>query len=251
MQNYLLSLTLLITVSCDKYQPMNNNIPSPKKIPYELMAHGYQRIDNYYWLRDDSRSDPEVISYLKEENAYAEAWFKDKQDFKTMIVEELISKLPEQERSFHFQNGEYKYYSIQYKDKQLPIYLRSTGNNDEIVLDPNIKFKDYEYYNTVSINPSPDNKLVAFSEDTTGRREYVVKFLDTNNNNLIDDALSLTSGNIVWVNSDTVLYLKKDPVTLIANQVFLHRLGTSQTDDRLLYEENDPEFNMKIGRAHV
>lgn len=246
MLKYLFTLFLLMTVSCDKYQPMKHNIPSPKKIPYELVAHGYQRIDNYYWLRDDSRSDPEVISYLKEENAYAEAWFKDKQDFKTTIVEELISKLPEQEKSFHFQSGEYKYYTIQYKDKQLPVYLRSTGDNDEIVLDPNIKFKDYDYYNTVSLNPSPDNKLVAFSEDTTGRREYVVKFLDTNNNKLLDDALSLTSGNIVWVDSDTILYLKKDPVTLIANKVFLHRLGTSQTDDRLLYEENDPEFNMNL-----
>ena len=31
------------------------------------------RVDNYYWLRNDSRKNPEVISYLQQENAYTEA----------------------------------------------------------------------------------------------------------------------------------------------------------------------------------
>jgi hypothetical protein len=32
--------------------------------------HGDTRIDNYYWLRDDERSRPEVLDYLREENEY-------------------------------------------------------------------------------------------------------------------------------------------------------------------------------------
>ena len=42
--------------------------PQPKKIPKIHIAHGDERIDNYYWLRDDTRKDPEIISYLEEEN---------------------------------------------------------------------------------------------------------------------------------------------------------------------------------------
>ena len=38
--------------------------PQPKKIPKVHTAHGDERIDDYYWLRDDTRKDPEVISYL-------------------------------------------------------------------------------------------------------------------------------------------------------------------------------------------
>ena len=30
------------------------------------------RVDNYYWLRDDSRSDPDMLHYLKQENAYTD-----------------------------------------------------------------------------------------------------------------------------------------------------------------------------------
>ena len=50
--------------------------PKPKKIPKKLVAHGDERIDDYYWLRDDDRKDKEVISYLEEENAYLESWFE-------------------------------------------------------------------------------------------------------------------------------------------------------------------------------
>ena len=38
--------------------------------PYPISAPSGTRIDNYYWLRDDTRSKPEVLNYLKAENAY-------------------------------------------------------------------------------------------------------------------------------------------------------------------------------------
>jgi hypothetical protein len=52
--------------------------PSPSmaaapKVPHELLEHGDVRVDDYYWLRDDSRSDPQVLHHLRAENAYAAA----------------------------------------------------------------------------------------------------------------------------------------------------------------------------------
>ena len=76
----LISLTSCVGDSMDK--------PNPKKIPYELSQHGDIRIDNYYWMRDDTRSDIEVINYLKSENDYANNWFSSMQDNKSKIVEE-------------------------------------------------------------------------------------------------------------------------------------------------------------------
>ena len=61
---------------------MSNNAPKPKKIRKELISHNDIRVDEYYWLRDDTRSNKEVISYLKEENAYSEKWFAEKKDYK-------------------------------------------------------------------------------------------------------------------------------------------------------------------------
>jgi oligopeptidase B len=238
--------SILLTLSCEKSIPMTEIAPTPKKIPYELTAHGNTRIDNYYWLRDDTRSKPEVIEYLKEENSYADAWFKARRSYKNEIVDELMAKLPNTEISFPYQNGAFKYFSIQYKDKQLPIYYRSLNKENELILDPNIKFSEYDYYNVAATNPSPNNALLAFAEDTSGRREYVIKFLNIEQENLLADELTHTTGNIIWLDNQTILYLQKDPTTLIANKVYLHKLGDAQATDQLIYEESDPEFNMNL-----
>ena len=207
-------VSILLTLSCEKSMPMTDIAPTPKKIPYELTAHGYTRIDNYYWLRDDTRSKPEVIEYLKEENSYTDTWFESRTNYKSKIVDELMAKLPNSEISFPYRNGAFKYFSIQYKDKQLPIYYRSSNKGNELILDPNIKFSEYEYYNVAGTNPSPNNALLAFAEDTNGRREYVVKFLNIEQQKLLADELTLTTGNIIWLDSETILYLQKDPITL-------------------------------------
>ena len=46
---------------------MIENIPEAKKIPKILNNHNDERVDNYFWLRDDTRTNEDVISYLKEE----------------------------------------------------------------------------------------------------------------------------------------------------------------------------------------
>ena len=46
--------------------------PVARKRPHRLTTHGHTRIDNYYWLRDDERKDPEVLAYLEAENAWTE-----------------------------------------------------------------------------------------------------------------------------------------------------------------------------------
>ena len=43
--------------------------------------------------------------------------------------------------------------------------------------------------------------------------------------------------------------MKKDPITLIANSVYLHRIGTSQEKDKLVFEEKDQEFDISISRS--
>ena len=53
---------------------------------------------------------------------------------------------------------------------------------------------------------------------------------------------------MVWANDNrTVFYVKKDLQTLLGFQVFRHVLGTPQSDDMLVYEEQDRQFYMGLG----
>ena len=81
--------------------------PKPKKIPKILEAHKDQRIDNYYWLRDDTRKDKEILSYLEEENKYCEAWFVNGVDYRKEIYNELVNSIPKEEISLKITKNDF------------------------------------------------------------------------------------------------------------------------------------------------
>ena len=240
---------IFILISCsDNISLMNP--PKPEKIPFVLEKHGDVRTDYYYWLRDDSRSDQKIINYLKDENIYSDLWFKNKLDYQSSILNELINQLPDKEVSFPVDNYGISYFSRSYDSKQLDVYFRKIDNKEEVILDPNTKFEKQEYYQAGRVNPNPINTIAAFSEDNNGRRKYIIKFINLATKELIGDELQGTTGSVVWNNAgDTVYYLKKDPITLITNKVYKHVIGDPQDKDTLVYEEVDQEFSINIYKS--
>ena len=240
---------IFILISCsDNISLMNP--PKPDKIPFVLEKHGDVRTDYYYWLRDDSRSDQKIINYLKDENIYSDLWFKNKVDYQSSILNELINQLPDKEVSFPVDNNGISYFSKSYDSKQLDVYFRKIDSKEEVIFDPNLKFETQEYYQAGRVNPNPINTIAAFSEDNDGRRKYIIKFINLVNKQLISDQLQGTTGSVVWNNAgDTVYYLKKDPITLITNKVYKHVIGDPQDKDTLVYEEFDPEFSINIDKS--
>ena len=240
---------IFILISCsDNISLMNP--PKPEKIPFVLEKHGDVRTDYYYWLRDDSRSDQKIINYLKDENTYSDLWFKNKVDYQSSILNELINQLPDKEVSFPVDNNGISYFSKSYDSKQLDVYFRKIDNKEEVILDPNAKFETQEYYQAGRVNPNPINTIAAFSEDNDGRRKYIIKFINLTTKQLISDELQGTTGSVVWNNSgNTVYYLKKDPITLITNKVYKHVIGDPQDKDTLVYEEVDQEFSINIYKS--
>ncbi|MDA8674569.1 prolyl oligopeptidase family serine peptidase [Gammaproteobacteria bacterium] len=219
--------------------------PKPKKIPYILEQHNHSRTDNYYWLRDDSRTNKEMLSYLESENEYADQWFSSRKPYSDEIAAELIQQIPDEETSFGFTNNRIKYFNKIKKNDQLPRYFRMVNGKEELLIDANENLKNQEYYSIQSISPSPSNKYVAFSEDNTGRREFTIKVLDTETMEVLADCIELTSGAPIWSKDNNYLiYSKKDPITLISDSVFVHKIGTNNTEDKLLFKEEDLKFNI-------
>ena len=230
-----------------------NKAPTPKKIPKELVSHGDTRIDNYYWLRDDSRVDKEVISYLEKENKYTEDWFSKRKDYKTEIFNEMVNKIPDKEISLKVKKDDFYYFSEIFSNEQYSRYYREQKNDKkELLLDLNALSKNKEYFSISGISPSPDHTLIAYGEDLSGRREFNLKIKDLSSNKIIDENVFNSSGNVVWDNSSKfIFYTKKDPQTLITNKVFKHKLGDKQENDLLIYEEKDPEFNLGISKSRL
>ena len=225
--------------------------PKPKKIPKILEAHGDKRFDDYYWLRDDTRQNKEIISYLEEENTYAETWFSEGKDYRKEVFEELVSFIPEEETSLKIKKNGFYYFSKIKSNEQHPVYYREKNQDVEEILNVNKLAENLDFYQISGISPSPDNKIIAFGEDINGRREFTIKFKSLEENKYINDVLENTSGNITWGNNEYIFYTYKDPKTLISNKVYRHKLGDAQSNDFLVYEEKDDEFNLSISKSRT
>ena len=205
---------------------------------------GSSRIDNYYWL--NQLEDPEVIAYLEAENAYAEATTAHTKDLQESLVKEFTERIRQTDESVPcFQNG-YFYYSRVVKGRDYGIQCRKKTSLDapeEILLDENELAEGHEYFELGDIQVSPDNRLLAFSEDTAGRESYTIRFKNLETGKSLADQIPDTAGEIEWAaDNRTVFYVNKEPGTLREYQVVRHVLGTDAASDVVVFEEPDSEF---------
>ena len=75
------------------------SIPKAKKVKKVLKKHNDSRIDNYYWLRDDTRKNKEVLNYLKTERAYHDDWIKTQSNISKNYFKKLNGYIPVKDES--------------------------------------------------------------------------------------------------------------------------------------------------------
>ena len=71
--------------------------PVAARRPHTVSAHGLEREDPWYWLRD--RDDPEVITYLQAENAYADGALAPLAGLRDTLFEEMKARIKETDMS--------------------------------------------------------------------------------------------------------------------------------------------------------
>ena len=119
-------------------------------------------------------------------------------------------------------------------------------------MDVNKEAEGKEFYNVAGLNISPDENLLLYGEDLNGRREYTLRIKNLKNNSLLEDEIVKASPSAIWSNdSEYIIYAKKDDETLIQNQIYLHKLGTNQDEDKLIYKESDNEFNIWLSESRT
>ena len=226
--------------------------PTPKKVPVNFEAHGVKRVDNYYWMRDDSRENPEVISHLNSENDYLEAWFLDGKDNRDELFEEITNRIPKKEDSVPIRLKSYEYFRRYEPGNEHPIYIRRKDKNSEeiILIDVNGLAKGKDFFQLANWSISPDESLMAYAEDTNGRRQYTIKFKDLSTNTTSEYSISNTSGSMGWsADGNFLFYVLRDEETLLPYKVMRHEVGTSQDQDDVVYEEKDATFYTSVGNT--
>lgn len=228
--------------------------PVAVKKPYQVKApHGASREDEYYWLRDDTRKNPEMIAYLTAENTYADAVLAPTKPLAGKLYEEIVSHIKQDDSSVPFRQRDYWYYTRFETGGSYPILARrakSMNAPEQVMLDQPKMAEGKGFFQVSGWAVSQDNRYLAWIEDTVGRRQYTMRIKDLQTGAILPDTITNMEDAPVWSNDGTMLfYVDKDPVTLLSNRIKVHRIGTPASEDKVVYEEKDDSFYMGLGRT--
>ncbi len=267
--NLFICLNMVLIYSCQQESKdmMRENArsasaPVALKKDSLLTMHGDTRIDPYFWMRltDDQKTAAEpdeqtkdVVTYLNAENDYTEHVMSHTKELQEELYDEIIGRIKQNDESVpYFKNG-YWYYTRFEEGQEYPIYCRkksSLENEEEVMLDANVLAKDHEYYNASGLTVSPDNKVLAFAEDTISRRVYSIRFKNLETGELYEDKLENAQPGGAWANDNkTFFYTIKNKISLLSEKIVRHHLGESPGKDQIVYHETNPSYYIGVYKS--
>ena len=257
-------LTLVLTMNTLNAQTP----PDAEKRPHTVASPHGERQDEYYWLRDDTRKDAQMLAYLNAENAYADAVLAPLAPLEDKLYDEIVARIKQDDSSVPARDHGYWYYSRFETGKDYPIHARradrdgldalaiQAANNrgdfagEEILLNVNALAAGHDYYSAALVDISKDNQKMLWADDTNGRRQYTLRVTDLKSGTVLPDTIPGSNGDAIWADDgETFYYIENDPDTLLSKRVKKHTLGTDPKTDPVVYEEADDSFYLSVGRS--
>jgi oligopeptidase B len=232
--------------------PPNAPVPPIATVrPFEVDSPNGKRVDEYYWLRDDSRTKPEVIAYLEAENAYKAAMTAHTKALEDKVYGEIVARIKQDDSTVPYRKRGHWYYTRFETGKEYPVYARKAGSleaPEQVMLDGNAMSVGHDFFEIGAMAIAPDNRLLAYAEDTVGRRQYTLRVRNLETGETLPDRIENADPYLAWTaDSHSFLYVEKHPETLLGYRVRRHVLGTDPAQDALVYEQDDESFYTSVG----
>ncbi|OLL39952.1 S9 family peptidase [Bartonella henselae] len=236
--------------------------PKASKIIYKDVYHGICRDDPYHWLRasnwqdvlkDSSCLDENIRHHLEKENAYQAAQMADTKLLQDLLFAEMKSRIPENDSSVPIKHGPFAYGFSYVTGGQYPHYFRTSRNGEEknVYLNGDALAEGKEYFNFGSVQESPDHKHVVWTYDDKGSEFYTAKIRNLETLSDYTDTITDTSGQIIWdAKSEGFFYTKIDE-NHRPSELYYHRLNTDQSQDKLIFREDNPGFFLNVSGSKL
>jgi oligopeptidase B len=225
-------------------------VPIAARRPHEVRSPNGSRNDPYFWLRDDTRKDPEVLDYLQRENEYAARVMAPLQPLEDALFAEMRGRMKEDDATVPTFDDGYWYYARFEAGKQQPIHARRRGTleaPEEVLLDGNQLAHGHDFYRIGGYQVSRDGKRLAYADDDVGRNQYKLHVKDLTTGELLPDTAENISPSLAWANDHrTLFFVGKDATTLREDRVYRHVLGQK---DELIFKEEDGSYYVSLQRS--
>lgn len=225
--------------------------------------HGITRTDEYAWMRadnwqamfrDPSILDPEIRTHLEAENAYMNAAMDDTKALQKTLFAEMRGRIKEDDSSVPVKDGPFAYGSAYVTGGEQPRYFRIPRDGDhkdetirQLLLDGDKEAEGKAYFRLAGLDHSSDHSLGIWGYDDKGSEYFTLRVRDLASGKDLADVIENTGGGGAWAPDGKSFFYTVLDDNHRPSKIFHHVLGTSQSDDRLVYEETDPGFFMSVG----
>jgi len=130
---------ILICISCEDSPPKNPingklNLPGSPPIAEKrayISTHLNDSLtDNYFWMKDITRTDSDVIEYIEAENSYADIVLNNFKDIEDELFAEIVGRKKETDLNVPVKIDSFYYYSRTEEGKQYSISCRKKAGAD-------------------------------------------------------------------------------------------------------------------------
>ncbi len=238
--------------------------PVATRRPTVLRAHGDERVDDWYWLRE--RDNPNVRAYLEAENTYTEAVMEPLAPLREKLFEEIKGRVQETDASAPVRRGQHEYFSRTIEGRQYAVHCRrpagmpglpdadaepGSSPGEVVLLDENVLAQGHAYFALGGFAVSPDHGSLAYSVDTSGGERYELRFRSLTTGADLAESISDVYYGLAWANDNRTVFYTRPDAAMRPWQVWRHVLGTPVEDDTLVLQEDDERFYAAIGRTRT
>ncbi|WP_165666696.1 S9 family peptidase [Metapseudomonas otitidis] len=218
------------------------------------IARAQDGADPYRWLEE--RDAPEVLDYLKAENAWLDEQLADQSDLRERLFQEIRGRIRETDLSLATPWGPYLYYQRTTAGDEYPRHYRCARPQDgsldidpateQLLLDPNALAGD-GFLSVGAFSVSPDHRLLAYSLDTSGDEVYQLFVRDLVDGTLHALPFEDCDGSMTWANDSRTLFFGELDETHRPFRLHRYRLGEAHAEQ--VFEEPDGRFFLGCHRA--
>lgn len=231
------------------------NPPVAERRPHSSSRHGHTIEDPYFWLKDQKYpviDAPDILAYLREENAYFDAAMKPHAALVDTLFAEMKGRLKEDDASVPHKDGDWLYWWAFRPGGQYRVWYRKpvSGGAEQIVLDEPAEAEGHDYFRLQVLSVSPDSRLAAWSADRNGAERFELRIRDLATGQDIETVSTISNGAIAWGNDSRSLVYTEVNDNWRTFRARLHVLGTDPAGDPTVYEETEElGFNVGVGKT--
>ncbi|MDX1572106.1 MAG: prolyl oligopeptidase family serine peptidase [Xanthomonadales bacterium] len=211
--------------------------------------HGTEVADPYRWLEEDVRESEQVADWVEAQNEVTFAYLESIEE--RPVIRERLAELWDYEKygTPYYKGGRIFYDRNDGLQNQDVLYMQeSLDSEPQLVVDPN-QWSEDGTVALASAVASPNGKYLAMAIQDGGSDWRTIKVLDIESGEELEDRVEwMKFSPISWAADSSGFYYSRYPEPQEGeefqslnhdHEVFFHTVGTSQEEDRLVFETPD------------